>query len=150
MQAPAKQRVEPSPGAYRAWGRAAELPHCRVRRWGFMDPLAMDTPPSALDSRAVLRRVGGGLALLVLAPAAKALEGCCRKALSCADTAGLSFADVQTRVTVEYADQAVDPSKHCRTCQHFRSAGEAACGRCEIVKGSINPSGGCRSWVLKT
>ncbi|MDO9019968.1 MAG: hypothetical protein Q8S73_04530 [Deltaproteobacteria bacterium] len=110
----------------------------------------MRTPDPTLDRRALLRRTGGGLALLVLGPVAAAVEGCGKKALSCVDTAGLSFADAQTRVTLQYVDRALDPAKPCRTCRHFRTAGEAACGGCEVVKGPINPGGGCQSWAART
>jgi hypothetical protein len=110
----------------------------------------MDTPRGSLDRRAVLRRVGGALALGVVAPVAAAVEGCGKKPLSCADTAGLSFADAQTRVTLAYTDRALDPTKPCNACAKFRSAGADACGGCEVVKGPINPLGGCRSWTART
>lgn len=110
----------------------------------------MDNRESPIDRRSLLRRAGGGLALLVLAPLAAATEGCGKKELSCADTAGLSFADAQTRTTLAYTDHALDPNKPCRACRQFRSAGERSCGSCEVVKGPINPGGGCRSWAART
>lgn len=110
----------------------------------------MGSSDSEVGRRAVLRRAGGGLALLVLAPLTTAIEGCGKKALSCTDTAGLSFADAQTRVTLQYTDRALDPSKPCRACRQFRSAGEESCGGCEVVKGPINPAGSCRSWAPRT
>ena len=105
---------------------------------------------SSRDRRSVLRRVGGGFALLVLAPVAAAVEGCGKKELSCTDTAGLSPTDVQTRTALQYHDHTTDPAKPCRTCRLFRSAGEAACGGCEVVKGPINPGGGCAAWAART
>lgn len=110
----------------------------------------MGSPTQPLGRRAVLRRAGGGLALLVLSPLTAAVQACGKKELSCADSAGMSFSDAQTRVTYQYTDRALDPSKPCRTCRQFRSAGEQACGRCEVVKGPIHPAGGCRAWAPRT
>ena len=105
---------------------------------------------STVDRRSVLRRVGGGFALLVLAPVAAAVEGCGKKELSCSSTTGLTPADIQTRTALQYVDHAADPAKPCRSCRLFRSAGEAACGGCEVVKGPIHPGGSCSAWAART
>lgn len=109
----------------------------------------MDSKESTVDRRSVLRRVGGGLALLVLAPVAAAVQGCGKKELACTDTAGLSFPDTQTRVALQYLERALDPAKQCRNCRLFQPAGPESCGHCQVVKGPINPLGGCLSWVVK-
>jgi hypothetical protein len=68
---------------------------------------------------------------------------------NCGGTAGLSAEDKATRDGNQYADTAVDPAKKCSGCNFFTSAGAAACGTCAVVKGTINPGGGCRLWVAK-
>jgi hypothetical protein len=71
------------------------------------------------------------------------------KSLSCADTTSLSSADAQTRVTLAYVDNSVEPGKMCSGCQQFVPAAPDACGTCKVVKGPINPKGYCKSFVAK-
>jgi High potential iron-sulfur protein len=108
----------------------------------------MDSKESTVDRRSVLRRVGGGLALLVLAPVAAAVQGC-KKELACTDTAGLTYAETQTRGALRYVDHSTDPAKQCKNCRLFQPAGPESCGHCQVLKGPINPLGGCLSWVIK-
>ena len=87
------------------------------------------------------------LSLSALLPAAAI--GCSKKA-SCLDVTGLSPDDVtQRNSTAAYVDQAVDPAKKCALCLHFVPAAPNACGGCKIVKGPINPEGGCKLFVVK-
>lgn len=110
----------------------------------------MKSTSSTLERRVVLKRAGGGLALLALAPVASTLAGCGKKELSCAQAPGLSAADAQTRTTLHYADRSPDPAKNCDNCRLFHSAGADACGSCDVVKGPINPHGHCTAWVAKS
>lgn len=82
-----------------------------------------------------------------------AFGGACGKqkvALTCTDTSGLSTADLTVRNALAYADFAVDPAKTCSNCQQFipNPVGNA-CGTCKVVKGPINPRGGCKSFLAK-
>jgi hypothetical protein len=61
----------------------------------------------------------------------------------------LSSTDAQTRVTLAYVDNSVEPGKSCTRCQQFIPAAPDACGTCKVVKGPINPSGYCKSFVAK-
>jgi hypothetical protein len=70
--------------------------------------------------------------------------------LACVDTSALSPADVQVRTALGYADASPDPSKICLNCQQFLPSPTAGtCGACKVVKGPINPSGNCKSFVAK-
>jgi hypothetical protein len=71
------------------------------------------------------------------------------KVLSCSDTTSLSAADVQVRTSLSYVDHSVEPGKSCSKCQQFIPAAPDTCGTCKVVKGSINPDGYCKSFVLK-
>jgi hypothetical protein len=71
------------------------------------------------------------------------------KSLSCVDTTSLSSADAQTRVTLAYVDNSVEPGKMCSACQQFVPAAPDVCGTCKVVKGPINPKGYCKSFVAK-
>jgi len=74
------------------------------------------------------------------------------KRLVCTDTSGLEAADLALRTapTVAYMDTAADPSKTCDKCQQFIAApAPNACGTCKVVKGPINPRGGCKLFVAK-
>jgi hypothetical protein len=47
-------------------------------------------------------------------------------------------------------DTAADPIKTCDRCQQFLPPPAAhACGSCKVVKGPVNPKGGCKLFVLK-
>jgi hypothetical protein len=75
-----------------------------------------------------------------------------KHALVCTDTTGLATADAQLRqsAAVAYADLALDPSKPCERCLQFIPAPSAAlCGACKVVKGPINPKGGCKLFAPK-
>jgi hypothetical protein len=99
--------------------------------------------------RDVLQR---GAAFGVLAAFGAAACGKERHALSCMDTSALAPADLalRTSTAVAYADSAVDLGKPCDRCQHFLPAPVAGdCGACKVVKGPINPKGGCKLFVAK-
>lgn len=72
------------------------------------------------------------------------------KALSCADTTGLTPDEVTMRTNLAYVDKATDATKQCAKCNFFKPAAPDACGSCTLVKGPINPAGGCKSFVAKT
>jgi hypothetical protein len=97
--------------------------------------------------RNVLQR---GSALGVLAVIG---TGACKsepKALSCADTTGLLPTDVQIRTTLAYVEASVEPGKACNQCQQFVApAAAGSCGTCKVLKGPVNPTGYCKSFVAK-
>ena len=70
-------------------------------------------------------------------------------ALSCADTTGLTPDEMKLRTDLAYADKATDPAKPCEKCSFFKAGAAGKCGSCTIVKGSINASGGCKSFAPK-
>jgi hypothetical protein len=75
---------------------------------------------------------------------------CNKPALTCVDTTGLSPADLQVRTTLAYVDSSPDPAKVCSGCQQFLPAPAAgSCAACKVVKGPINPSGNCKSFLAK-
>ena len=102
-----------------------------------------------LSRRDMLQRTA---ALSVLAVAAGA--GCSKekKRLVCTDTSALAPADLALRTapTVAYEDYAADPSKPCDRCQQFIAPPTpSTCGTCKVLKGPINPRGGCKLFVAK-
>ena len=101
-----------------------------------------------LDRRTFLTRA----ALLGGVAAGASLLAACGKgggAPVCTDTASLKPDELATRTNLNYADAATDASKLCSGCTLYVAAAEGACGSCPIVKGPINPNGGCTSWVKK-
>jgi hypothetical protein len=100
-----------------------------------------------MSRRALLLR---GVALSTLATCAAACGKSRAVALVCTDTAGLSPADNNLRVALEYVDVSTTPGKTCSNCQQFiPSAAPNTCGTCKVVKGPINPTGNCKSFVAK-
>jgi hypothetical protein len=77
------------------------------------------------------------------------LVGCSRKP-SCEDVSGLAPPDVNQRQQIAaYVDTAADPAKKCALCVQYVPAAPNACGSCKVVKGPINPEGGCKLFVAK-
>ena len=103
--------------------------------------------PDDLSRRELLERgaaFGAVAALLV--------TGCSKKApaLNCTDTTGLSATDVTIRTTLAYVDVSTEPGKTCSGCQQFVAPpAPGACGTCKVLKGPINPTGNCKSFVAK-
>ena len=101
-----------------------------------------------LDRRDFLKvALGLGAAATSLA----VLGGCSSgpKELSCTDTTGLAAGDLAMRQQLKYVDKATDQAKQCSGCQFYQAKAPDACGGCTLVKGPINPKGGCASWVKK-
>jgi hypothetical protein len=70
--------------------------------------------------------------------------------LSCTDTSRLSSAELTLRTTLGYSEQSTEVARQCRACLQFVAAPtEGQCGTCKIVKGPINPSGNCKSFVAR-
>jgi hypothetical protein len=102
-----------------------------------------------LSRRDVLQRSAAFGVLAALGATACGKE---RHALSCMDTTSLSPEELALRTSpaIAYADGALDPGKPCDRCQQFMPAPTAgACGTCKVVKGPINPKGGCKLFVAK-
>ena len=106
----------------------------------------MDDKPTRRD---LLQR---GAAFGVLAAFGAAACGKEKRALLCTETSSLAPEDVALRNSpaIAYADSALDSGKTCDRCQHFMPAPTPnACGTCKVVKGPINPKGGCKLFVAK-
>lgn len=69
--------------------------------------------------------------------------------LDCSGTAGLSADDIATRTANQYVEASADPAKLCSACNFYAAGAANACGTCTVVKGTINPAGTCRLFVLK-
>jgi hypothetical protein len=99
-----------------------------------------------IPRRDALRR----LAVLSLSTFAPMSLLACSKRASCLDVSGLSTDEVNQRNNVAaYTEQATDPAKPCASCAQFVPTAPDKCGSCKIVKGPINPQGGCKLWVAK-
>ncbi len=104
--------------------------------------------PDELSRRELLART------VVLGAAAAFGAAACSKnkapALTCTDTSGMSPTDLQVRTTLAYVDVSVEPGKTCSNCQQFVApAAPGTCGACKVLKGPINQSGYCKSFVAK-
>jgi hypothetical protein len=68
----------------------------------------------------------------------------------CSDLSGLTESEKQTRDLYRYVADSPHDDKKCHICNYFipPDAG-VKCGKCQIVKGPINPDGYCTSWVKK-
>lgn len=69
--------------------------------------------------------------------------------LSCADTTGLSEADIATRTANAYVEATTNPAQNCANCVLYVVGAPNACGGCTVVKGPINPAGWCNIWVAR-
>lgn len=70
--------------------------------------------------------------------------------LVCTDVSSLAPADATVRTALAYVDVSTEPGKTCNNCQQFVPAPQpGSCGTCKVVKGPINPSGNCKSFVAK-
>ena len=70
-------------------------------------------------------------------------------ALVCTDTTGLAATDLAVRTSLAYVDVSTEPGKSCSNCQQFVPTVPGACGTCKVLKGPINPTGYCKSFVAK-
>jgi len=68
----------------------------------------------------------------------------------CADTTGLTDAELNMRQTLQYVTKTPEPEKLCDNCK-FWTPPEAGteCGGCQLIKGPINAKGYCTSWFTK-
>ena len=83
----------------------------------------------------------------VLVPAA--LLGCSKRQ-DCTDVSKLSPDELHARNEIaKYVDQSMEAAKRCSACVQFVAAEPKQCGGCKVVKGPINPEGGCILFVLK-
>nr|MEE4266409.1 hypothetical protein [Candidatus Krumholzibacteria bacterium] len=68
----------------------------------------------------------------------------------CSDLTGLTQDEKNMRTTLQYQATAADPAKPCHTCNFWHPPAEGTtCGTCTLMKGPIDPNGGCISWVVK-
>lgn len=58
--------------------------------------------------------------------------------------------DPGIRKALAYVDESPNADKDCANCKFFKEAANGeACGGCEIITGSIAPTGYCNSWVAR-
>lgn len=124
----------------------------------------MNTEPveAGMDRREFFRRVGAaalagaGLALGLAAcgggdkgNAESTSAATSKPAVDpCSDLSGLTQDELATRTTFQYKAVAADPAKVCTKCNFWHAPeGGSPCGTCTLVKGPIEPAGGCMSWV---
>jgi len=74
----------------------------------------------------------------------------CSKKQDCNDVGALSADELHTRNEVaKYVDQSMEAAKRCSACAQYVAAAPDKCGGCKIVKGPINPNGGCILFAAK-
>jgi len=96
--------------------------------------------------REVLRHL---FVLPVGAAVTAGLVACSRKP-QCDDIVGLTPEEATLRKDAAgYLEKAEDPAKPCNKCMQFVAASPDACGTCKVVKGPINPEGGCKLFAAK-
>jgi hypothetical protein len=100
-----------------------------------------------MSRRALLQKTAALSALAVFG--AEACGKSQPSALVCTDTTGLSPTDLGVRTALAYVDVSTTPGKTCSTCQQFIPNAGPSCGTCKVVKGPINPTGNCKSYVAK-
>src|ERR1700744_704251 len=77
------------------------------------------------------------------------IPACSRKP-SCQDVTGLSADQINQRQNVAEANETtLDATKSCAACVQYVPGAANACGTCKVVKGPINPEGGCKLFVAK-
>jgi len=66
----------------------------------------------------------------------------------CEDTSTLNTSEKSLRTSMQYVDRSPhgEDNKSCSTCQFFSAPENGGCGRCDPVKGPINPDGYCNIW----
>jgi hypothetical protein len=70
------------------------------------------------------------------------------RAAMCVDPDELSSTDYAFRKYVEYTESSSKPDKTCSGCQFFKPS-QGECGSCQVVAGSINAHGYCKSWEAR-
>ena len=74
----------------------------------------------------------------------------CSKKPACDDVSALSADELRTRNEVaKYVDTTMEAAKRCSACVQYIAPAANQCGACKVVKGPINPNGGCILFVLK-
>lgn len=69
--------------------------------------------------------------------------------LTCADTTGLTPAEITTRQSQQYTDDSPHADKQCGNCNFFTAGQANQCGSCTVIKGQIHPEGYCNLWAAK-
>ncbi len=68
----------------------------------------------------------------------------------CSDVSSLTEAQLKNRETLEYVGHSPFTDKFCANCSFFIiPENNGPCGKCQVVKGPINPMGHCTAWVAK-
>jgi hypothetical protein len=69
----------------------------------------------------------------------------------CGDVSELSAGERDARlVTLGYELKSPNPSETCAGCVQFTPPSSDACGRCQIVRGPIDPRGRCKRWIARS
>jgi uncharacterized paraquat-inducible protein A len=71
-------------------------------------------------------------------------------AAACVDPGSLTSSERSLRATVRYTERAENAQQSCKDCVFFHPASaDAACGRCDILSGTVNTTGHCISWSAR-
>jgi hypothetical protein len=101
------------------------------------------------ERRAALRRLGSWL----LAGAVSGMSvsyGKGGRELVCADPHALSDAENRQRRLDNYTEKSPDPRETCSGCGFFTAGVKAAaCGKCQLFNGPVNPRGKCDDWTAR-
>jgi hypothetical protein len=55
----------------------------------------------------------------------------------------------QMRGSLQYADVAATPDKHCEICAQYVPGKYGECGGCNLFAGPVKPKGGCLAFAPK-
>ena len=97
----------------------------------------------------VLAACGGGDAGTTDSGAGSA-AGDAASALNCNDSSAFNDVDASTRSSLGYIEASTTNDQDCTNCTQFVVPENGGCGTCQVVPGTINPSGWCSVWVEKT
>jgi len=99
-----------------------------------------------IDRRAAFKPIAAMSAALLVPSVLLA----CSKSADCSDVTSLTPDELRVRNEVaKYEDRSLEAAKRCSACVQYVAAAPKQCGGCKVVKGPINPEGGCTLFVLK-
>ena len=114
-----------------------------------MDSHTLISRRSAGASRRDALMFVAGLPALALAASGSSVQAQA-PAQVCFNEAELPRAQRSMRQALEFQVKSSDPAKVCGGCAFFHpTAGQAGCGKCDILSGQVTSQGVCTSWAKK-
>jgi hypothetical protein len=104
---------------------------------------------STMTRRLLVKR-GGQLSLAALT---LSMTACGKQAggkLVCNDPAKDSADTKEMRASFHYVESFPEADKTCANCAFFAVGDDSKCGNCKVLQGTVNPTGHCDSFSLKT